>query len=69
MEITPEITIEELVENYPESVRILRNRQLICIICGEPVWGTLEQLAKRKNLTDGEIQMIIEEIKAASDLP
>jgi hypothetical protein len=63
MEITPNITIEELVEHYPASVGILRKHGLICIICGEPVWGTLQELAERKGLDDEIIRKIIDEIR------
>lgn len=66
MELKPDILIEDLVENFPGSVGILREHHLVCIRCGEAVWGTLEELAKSKNLTDEEIQQILDEIKAAS---
>jgi methionine synthase II (cobalamin-independent) len=65
MEITPQITIEELVEKYPASVKILRDHGLVCIICGEPVWGTLQQLAEYKGLDDEIIARIIDEIRLA----
>lgn len=69
MKITPDITVEELVEKYPGSVSILQKHGLVCIKCGEPVWGTLEELAKSKNLSDSEIQHIIDEIWSAFFLP
>ncbi len=65
MKISPQISIEELVDRFPVSVSILRDHHLICIICGEPVWGTLEELAKSKNLSDEEIEMIIRDIMKA----
>jgi len=52
MEITPNIRIEELVAESPESVRILARYGIICIRCGEPFWGTLRELAADKGIED-----------------
>ena len=54
--ITKDIQIEELVENYPFAIRYLMEKKIRCIMCGEPVWGTLEDAAKEKDFTDSEIQ-------------
>jgi methionine synthase II (cobalamin-independent) len=62
MNISKDISIEELVEKFPESVSILRKKGIVCIICGEPVWGTLYQLASDKGLSDKEIDELVEEI-------
>ncbi len=60
--ITKEIYIEELVERLPSSVNFLREKGLVCILCGEPVWGTLEQLAKQKGFSDEEIASLLIEL-------
>lgn len=62
MPISKDITIEELVEQIPESVSYLRQKGIVCIICGEPVWGTLYELASQKGFTDEEILAMVEEI-------
>jgi soluble P-type ATPase len=67
MEITKDINIEELVEQVPEAVSFLRERGIVCIICGEPVWGTLYQLASDKGLSDKEIDALVEEIAKLKD--
>jgi methionine synthase II (cobalamin-independent) len=56
MEITKDIYIEELVEQVPSSVRYLMDEGIRCILCGEPIWGTLEDavLEKGYNLADLE---------------
>ena len=46
--ITKEITIEELVEKIPNSVKYLMEKGIKCIACGEPIWGTLEEAALEK---------------------
>ncbi|NHB67692.1 DUF1858 domain-containing protein [Perlabentimonas gracilis] len=57
--ITKDILVEDLVEELPDSVIFLRERGLVCILCGEPVWGTLNELAKSKNFTDDQIDEVV----------
>ncbi len=47
-----EMPVEELVESHPGVVDQLQKRGILCIRCGEPVWGTLEDLLKRKGIED-----------------
>jgi len=62
-EITKDILIEELVNNYPFSVRFLMEKGIRCIMCGEPIWGTLEEAAQEKDFTDTEIEGFVQEIR------
>lgn len=50
--LTPDISVEELIELIPEAPAVLRRFGIICIQCGEPVWGTLNELAKEKGIND-----------------
>ena len=59
MKITKEITIEELVEIIPESVRYLMEKGIKCIACGEPIWGTLEEAAKEKGFDENQIDQFV----------
>ena len=61
-EIKKTILIEELVENYPFSVRFLMEKGIRCIMCGEPIWGTLEEAAKEKKFSDKEIDNFVAEM-------
>ncbi len=54
IEIDPKIAIEDLVEKYPAAVKFLSKRGIVCIVCGEPAWGTLEEMAREKNVEDIE---------------
>ena len=65
--ITKDIQIEELVDNYPFAIRYLMEKKIRCIMCGEPVWGTLEDAAKEKNFTDSEIQGFCDELNELAD--
>jgi len=57
--ITKDILIEDLVTQIPESVNYLREKGIVCIICGEPVWGTLSELAIRKGSSDSEVEEMV----------
>lgn len=60
--IKKEITIEDLVNIYPETLDYLSKNKIRCIRCGEPIWGTLEEAAKEKNFSDDEIIDIVDEL-------
>ncbi len=68
MEINRQILVEDLVREYPFASRFLSDRGLQCIICGEPVWGTLEELALDKNFTEQQISQLIADLKQAASL-
>lgn len=56
--ITKEMLIEDLVQTYPQLVGPLRIEGIVCVACGEPVWGTLEAQASEKGIKD--LDQIIE---------
>ena len=60
--ITPDIDVEQLVEDYPKAVNFLADRGIVCIRCGEPYWGSLRDLAAVKHL-DGQIDQIVDELR------
>jgi hypothetical protein len=59
MRIARETTIEALLAEVPGVVRFLIERGLPCLVCGEPTWGTLEELARRNGRSDAEIDRMI----------
>ena len=60
--ISKNIPIEELIYRHPFSVDYLLKRGIKCIVCGEPIWGTLEDAAKEKGFSDYDVDRIVEEI-------
>lgn len=60
--ITKEITIEELVVLKPEAVTYLMEKGIRCLVCGEPIWGTLESAAMEKGFSENEIEKFVKEI-------
>ena len=60
--IDKNITIEDLVETIPGSVRYLMEHGIKCIACGEPIWGTLEEAAKEKGFNDEDIRKFVSDL-------
>ena len=58
MNITADVNIEELIEEYPQAAGFLADRGLVCIRCGEPYWGSMRELASTKGLTDQIDEMV-----------
>lgn len=44
--------IEEIAEKYSKLIRPLREHGIVCIRCGEPIWGTLEEAAADRGITN-----------------
>lgn len=55
-------SIEELVHRYPRAVRLLMERGIKCLACGEPVWGTVASSAREKGFSDEEIDNLVREL-------
>jgi len=60
--ITKDILIEDLVNNYPFSVKYLMENGIRCIMCGEPIWGTLEEAAKEKDFDDAAVSKFVQDL-------
>jgi len=48
------IYIEDLVNTYPEVIAPLAEMGIVCIACGEPIWGTLGELIASKEIANPE---------------
>ncbi len=57
--LTRDTRIEDLIEARPDAVGFLIEHGLPCVVCGEPFWGTLAELARQKNFTDDQIAALI----------
>lgn len=60
--ITKEILIEDLADKHTFAVRFLMEKGIRCIMCGEPIWGTLEEAAKEKGFSDADIDDFVREL-------
>ncbi len=54
--------IEDLVQDHPKLVGPLADYGLVCIRCGEPIWGSLQELAEDKGINN--LVEIISEMNA-----
>ncbi|MGQ9820149.1 MAG: DUF1858 domain-containing protein [Candidatus Kapaibacteriales bacterium] len=59
MKINRNTTIEELVSLLPESVSYLMERGIRPLICGEPIWGTIEEIVLAKGFTTDELEKML----------
>ncbi len=48
--ISKEILIEDLVQKYPKLIVPLKMEGIVCLACGEALWGSLEAQANEKGL-------------------
>jgi Ni,Fe-hydrogenase I small subunit len=62
-EIHRGIAVEELISEFPQSVAFMVQAGLPCFVCGEPTWGTFEEMAKREGKTETEIARLVEEMR------
>lgn len=60
--ITKDIEIEDLVRNYPASIKFLAEKGIKCIACGEPIWGTLAEAAEEKGMSQAEIETVVNDL-------
>ncbi len=52
--LTLESTVEEAVVRYPQTVKIFLKHGIPCMVCGEPLWGTIGENAQKYNVKDTE---------------
>ena len=67
--ITKDTTIEELVNNVPGAVKYLMEKGIRCIVCGEPIWGTLEEAAEEKGVGPDEIEQFVKDLNEIKENP
>ncbi len=60
--IEKNIPIEELIAKHPFSVHYLMKKGIKCIVCGEPIWGTLEDASKEKGFSNQDVDRIVQEL-------
>lgn len=47
--------VEEVVRDFPRASAFLRLRGIVCVQCGEPVWGTLAEVIRSKRQDPAEV--------------
>ncbi len=65
-QITKDIGIEDLINQYTFSMRYLAQKNIRCIPCGDSTDGTLEEAATEKGFNEEEIQAFVDELRELS---
>lgn len=60
-EITQDMTIEAMLENFPDAGTFFLRWGIRCFTCAGPLWGTIEDVLKDENVVD--IPATIEDLK------
>ncbi|HSQ74736.1 MAG TPA: hypothetical protein VLT13_04230 [Bacteroidota bacterium] len=58
-------SVEELLEAHPSAAGFLVHHSVVCFVCGEPVWGTLEDALRRSGKQESEIDRFVDLLNAA----
>lgn len=67
MQISKTIEIEDLITNFPFSVKYLFDKGIKCIACGEPIWGSLEEAALEKGYNQEQIDGFVDELNKMAE--
>ncbi|MBK7257464.1 MAG: DUF1858 domain-containing protein [Ignavibacteriae bacterium] len=61
--ISGSMQVEELLERYPMATGLLLQHGVPCLVCGEPVWGTLGEVLGSHGKKPEEAAAIVQELK------
>ena len=59
MKIKAEDLVEDVIQQYPATVRVFMDHDFPCLVCGEAVWGTVAENAERSNITDEKLEELM----------
>lgn len=57
--VTSDQWIEDILKKYPESQEFLSKNGIVCVMCGEPVWGSLEEQMDEKGFDAEKKQELV----------
>ncbi len=66
--ITKDTPIEDLIRDIPSSISYMMEKGVKCLACGEPVWGTLESIAKEKGFSDDDIHCFVKDLNSLENI-
>jgi hybrid cluster-associated redox disulfide protein len=65
--ITKDSTITDVLRGYPSLVGVFISSGLPCLVCGEPFWGTVEELAQKHGVDVDKLVKQLNEKKREID--
>lgn len=60
--------VEDLVQ-LPGAVDFMVRNGLPCLVCGEPAWGTFEDVARSRGRSPEEIDLLLAELNRRIERP
>lgn len=60
--ITQSTRVEDLVEQHPQAIGMFIEHGLPCVVCGEPFWGTIAELAALKQWEPDQVDKLVSEL-------
>jgi hypothetical protein len=66
MTVTRDTSIEDLVTELPDAVHYLMGKGIKAIACGQPVWGSLAEVARGEGYSDPQIEAMVSDLRAMS---
>ena len=61
-DITAEMTIEDMIEKYPQASGFFLRYGIKCFTCSGIIWGTIGETLRRKNVDD--VEGVVEELRS-----
>ena len=61
--ISGSMQVEGLLEQYPRATGLLLQHGVPCLVCGEPVWGTLHEVLTKHGKAPADIVAIIDDLR------
>jgi predicted DNA-binding ribbon-helix-helix protein len=67
MKIAEETSVEDVLKEYPALSRVFVELRVQSLVCGNPYWGTIEELAKQYNINVQKLVKKLNEKKGELD--
>jgi hypothetical protein len=59
MRIEQDSPVEEVLDKHPTLARVFVRFNVPCLVCGEPFWGTVRELAQKYNVELEDLLMAL----------
>lgn len=59
MNIAKDTAISDVLDKFPNLVTVFIDHGLPCLVCGQPFWGTIEELAQKHNI---DVAILLEKL-------
>ncbi len=57
--VTPDQWIEDILREYPDAQDFLSKNGIVCVMCGEPVWGSLDEQMDEKGFDEAKKRELV----------